>query len=490
MIRNDNFLKKSATKGKDPQDNKEEETPSHRHDSQPGELILYPAPVSIQAEHDPLEEQGTRRDEELTHEPAISEARISPVVMGRGRALDREESSGLYHGALQLAEEINNHSAGRDVLEDRPIVYCVNKLIEQMMLDNEHLFEMTADDTGNNRYGHPVNVCILTVKIGIGLGYDREQLMKIGVLAFLHDLGMAQCTDLVGPPRKLSRKEHRKINKHCPTIASQIREVKDVPDLAVHTAFREHERADSDGSANGKKNTYAQIIALADLYETVMHTLPQREKFTPFRTMREILGMKDFFEYRVMKAFVDVVGIFPVGSIVRLNTDEMGTVARINPGFPTRPVINITHDRDGNTLDEVKVLDLTKQPTVYISEGLREESEKRETHEMVTCDKALPRQEPGPHIKLLHKNKYSIKSTRMMVMEKRRKKRMYFYTPVVVSILFVLLPLFYEEHQDIRTVPEGQPPPPIITEERIPLPTFRNDLFDQLLTEAQINHSE
>jgi hypothetical protein len=84
--------------------------------------------------------------------------------------------------------------------------------------------------------------------------------------------------------------------------------------------------------------------------------------------------MKSLFDYRLMKTFIDVVGIFPMGSIVRLNTDEIGTVTGINTGFPTRPVLKVMYDRHGSAIAQKKVIDLTKQKAVYITGCLNAES--------------------------------------------------------------------------------------------------------------------
>jgi hypothetical protein len=83
--------------------------------------------------------------------------------------------------------------------------------------------------------------------------------------------------------------------------------------------------------------------------------------------------MKDFYNYNIMKTFIDVIGVFPVGSHVRLNTGETGKVIRIHNGFPTRPVIKIMYERDGRKSDETKIKDLTETPHICVSECLATE---------------------------------------------------------------------------------------------------------------------
>jgi HD-GYP domain-containing protein (c-di-GMP phosphodiesterase class II) len=366
------LLKKADRKGKDLQDEKKKKKPSSQPDRS-GASVLPLANVSRQQHRTTLKEEykSTTR-KELTDEPSIPNVIISPTVNERDRILDREESSSMYRGAVQLSETIHKQALSNESPESKPIHYCVDKLIGQLMLHNKHLLEFTDAADEQYQYAHAVHVCMLSVKTAIGLGYDREHLKEIGVLAYVHDIGMNEYTDLVGRPLILSKKKHRDLKKHYPFIASQIEKAHEISDMAFDIALQEHSAAGH--NPDGLINLYRQIISLADLYETAIHLSLHRDAVMPFKVMQGIITMKSLFDYRLMKTFIDVVGIFPMGSIVRLNTDEIGTVTGINTGFPTRPVLKVMYDRHGSAIAQKKVIDLTKQKAVYITGCLNAES--------------------------------------------------------------------------------------------------------------------
>jgi HD-GYP domain-containing protein (c-di-GMP phosphodiesterase class II) len=213
-------------------------------------------------------------------------------------------------------------------------------------------------------------VCILSIKIGISLGYDTSRLHELGISAFLHDVGMTKYLELSRQERKLTVEESEKIKKH-PIIGSELlKKAKDLPEIAIDVTLQQHERIDGSGYPYGLKgeslSTYAKIIQLADTYEAVTHSRSYRNKYEPFGAIKEILSSKASFDYDVTKAFINTVGLFPVGSMVRLNTGETGKVVSINREYPTRPVLQMLFNSENQKLNKKKIIDLLKQPLLYI----------------------------------------------------------------------------------------------------------------------------
>jgi HD-GYP domain-containing protein (c-di-GMP phosphodiesterase class II) len=274
------LLKKADQKEKGIQDRKEGKTSSPEPDLS-GTSIRHRAKVSSQQYRmASVEEQKAVKNKESVDELSLPNVKVSPVVTERGRILDREESSCMYRGAVQLSETIHKQALNNETPASKPIHYCVDKLVGQLMLHNKHLLEFTDAADEQYQYAHAVHVCMLSVKTGIGLGYDREQLKKIGVLAYVHDIGMNEYTDLVGRPLILSKKKHRDLKKHYPFIASQIEKAHEISDMAFDIALQEHSATGH--NPGGLINLYRQIISLADLYETAIHLSLHRDAVMPF----------------------------------------------------------------------------------------------------------------------------------------------------------------------------------------------------------------
>ena len=317
------------------------------------------------------------KKEEAPVEAGRAGIRIAPMVMERGRVLNKEESAEIYREAISLLKEIKEKALTNDVLECKPVISCVDRLVEQLIMDNESLPELTTGSIQHDRYNHEVNVCILSIKIGIGLGYDKAELMELGISAILHDTGMIKYMDLANRPGNLTAEEFNEIKNHPETGSDILKRASDLPEIAARVALQEHERMDGSGYPRGLKgkdiHKYARIVGLADSYEAMTHSRPYRDRYMSMDAIRKLSKAKNAYEYKLIKTLLEVTGAYPVGSLVRLNTKETGRVAGINQGFPTRPVINIMYDRDNRKLKDKRVVDLKKQPAVYIEKVLQEE---------------------------------------------------------------------------------------------------------------------
>lgn len=332
-------------------------------------------PLSVPAllEGTPQPPEDARVEKE---EPKLSELRISSVVKERGRVLNNEESKELYEEAISLAREIQGKALTNGVLEWKSIAAIVERLVEQLILNNGSLLELTTELTQSYLYSHAVNVCIFSIKIGIGLGYDRAELIQLGLPAFLHDIGMVKCIDLANQPRKLDTEEYNKIKNH-PIIGSEIlKKTKELSKRVICVVLQQHERIDGSGYPHGLKgksiDTHAKIVGLADAYEAMMHARAHRDKYMPKEVIQELLKTRHGFEGKLIKTLIEEVGIFPVGCFVRLNTKEIGMVIKINRECLTRPVIEIIIDSYGERLKQPRQVDLADNPNLHIKDCLKE----------------------------------------------------------------------------------------------------------------------
>ena len=133
---------------------------------------------------------------------------------------------------------------------------------------------------------------------------------------------------------------------------------------------------DGSGYPHGLKGEYidqfARILNLADTYDALTQARSFRNQLEPNMAMKEILSLKASFDDNIVKAFINTVGMFPVGSLVRLNNGEIGRVIRNNSESPTRPELQILYDHKNQKPEKMKVVNLQKHPIFYITECLKE----------------------------------------------------------------------------------------------------------------------
>ena len=232
-------------------------------------------------------------------------------------------------------------------------------------------------------YRHALNVCLLSVELGLQLKYDPSILIDLAESALLHDIGLVGMLDVVMSPRKLDPAEMEKMRQH-PKKGSEIlsKAQKDWPHCIMESVLQEHERYDGSGYLKGLKAEeiaeFAQLIGLADVYEALVHSRPYRSRFTPWEALNELIKNKGAFSQRMIKALIECVGIFPAGSTVRLNTKETAVVLRLNPLSPLRPVVSVITDSQGAELKIPKEINLTKNYLIFIDESM--DSRQKEAH--------------------------------------------------------------------------------------------------------------
>lgn len=230
-------------------------------------------------------------------------------------------------------------------------------------------------------YSHMVNVCIFSLILGSQAGVKDQALRELGYGAFLHDIGLIRDIPLVMKKGKLTAPEFNIIKKHSQSgsdlmglltgLGPEIRET------AANNILQIHERVDGKGYPFGVKgkdiSQFAKMLAVADVYEALTHPRPYRDRFIPHEALKMMITSADSdFDAGLLKAFIEKISLYPPGSYVRLNSEEVARVIRMNPGMPTRPVVKVLVSPKGIRITENKVIDLSNTPMLFIKEPIDE----------------------------------------------------------------------------------------------------------------------
>ncbi|MFQ6069110.1 MAG: HD-GYP domain-containing protein [Candidatus Aminicenantales bacterium] len=219
---------------------------------------------------------------------------------------------------------------------------------------------------------HSVNVCILAVCLGRRLGLDKKELVDLGVSAFFHDIGKLDIPkEILDKPACLTPEERRVIEKHTYLGAGRLVRLKEMsylPVRALYVALEHHLRSDLSGYPRyWKKNSinlYSKIVEICDFFDALTTKRPYREDvFTrndALSLMIEKSG-KDF-DPLLLKVFANMVGAYPIGTLVALDTGELAVVTETNPdvAFYLRPKVKLITDSSGNRIDG-DIVDLTEK---------------------------------------------------------------------------------------------------------------------------------
>ena len=200
--------------------------------------------------------------------------RISPTVMDKAKLFNEKEALELYQFTIGLVKAVYEKARlDKDITldEQKDIVISVEKFVNQQSLDNEKILSLISlNPEGDFIYYNAVNVCIIAIDIGIGLGYEKLDLIELGTIAILHDVGMSKYQDLYNQPRELSDAEYQEIKNHPQAGSKIIEKLGEMYKRAVSVIMQEHELVDGSGYPNGLNgdsiDEYAKIIGVADVY--------------------------------------------------------------------------------------------------------------------------------------------------------------------------------------------------------------------------------
>ncbi|MCL5024239.1 MAG: HD-GYP domain-containing protein [Nitrospirae bacterium] len=247
----------------------------------------------------------------------------------------------------------------------------VESMVDMILEEEELLVGMTAiKDYDEYTYHHSVNVSILSVALGQRLGLSRKALTDLGLVALFHDIGKMEVpAEILNKPTNFSEDEWKIIKKHPFWGVRAILKLKGLDATSVRTAivaFEHHLNYDMSGypkvSRHFDLDFYSKIVSLADQYDAMTSSrVYSRVPMAPDKAlsiMMERAGTQ--LDPLLFKFFINMIGVFPIGTLVLLDTKELGLVYGGNTMFQDRPRVLIIIDHGGNRV-KGHVVDLTEK---------------------------------------------------------------------------------------------------------------------------------
>ena len=215
------------------------------------------------------------------------------------------------------------------------------------------------------------NVCILSLKMGMELGYAADARRRLGLVALLADVGKVHVpAQVVGKQGPLTPGERAVVEEHQREGAKLLQKLGPEYQWLALAVEKRYARAAGARQPENEGEEFAAIVHLADVYESLVHHRPFRERVGIFEALKEIFqSQRTTFPDRILKALIRTLSTLPVGSLVRLNTGEIGRVVGKNRNLPLRPVVELLVRR-GKRLDSPVVIDLSQSPLHHIQDAV------------------------------------------------------------------------------------------------------------------------
>lgn len=212
---------------------------------------------------------------------------------------------------------------------------------------------------------HSLNVCVLSIAFGHHLGLDARQLELLGMGALLHDIGKTRIPDAVlNKPGRLSSDEFEVVRRH-PVDGHAMATAAELPREVLEAVLYHHERIDGRGYPEGLSGTeiplLARIVAIADVYDAITSDRVYHRALPAHKALLELHRHAErTFGADLVAAFIQCLGIYPVGSLVRLGSGALALVMRMDPSRRLKPVVLVVRDPQGRNLLPRPILNLAE----------------------------------------------------------------------------------------------------------------------------------
>ncbi|MDR2371021.1 MAG: HD-GYP domain-containing protein [Treponema sp.] len=294
-----------------------------------------------------------------------------------------QENKGAYRSYMDLIERLDavfNNIMGGVSVEIRSIDSITSRLLQAVRDERDSIigYILGGEVTGHEMAKSSVNAAILSALIAIELKIPNHKIMQIITGALLHDVGMFRLPREITDKRGgLSDAELQRMQAHPLYAYKIVSKTLLYPEEVGHVVLQHHERWDGEGYPRRLAGTDidlgARIVSVADAFEAMVSQKSYRNSMVGYQAMKNLLSDNSRrFDPDVLKAFIQTMGIYPIGSIILLNNGALARVIEVHGDAPLRPKIRILADEFGKVYkqDEGDIIDLLTEKSLFIAKAL------------------------------------------------------------------------------------------------------------------------
>jgi putative nucleotidyltransferase with HDIG domain len=310
---------------------------------------------------DVITTMDVKSDEAAPPFPALKHVRVGRVNVDQRSDTDLSDMAAfkrLYVQAASVAENVWESAKVEGQPDPNAARNMIDGLAHAVSQNRTALMALaTLKDYDNYTFTHMVNVSILTMGQARALGVEGTLLREFGLAGLMHDIGKVRTPlEILNKPEKLTDAEFVIMRRHVVDGAEILRATPDMPTLAPVVAFEHHMRLDGSGYPFGVKrpslNLCTMLCSIADVYDAMRSQRAYQKAFPSDRILSVLRGNDgEQFDRHLVRRFAQLVGIYPAGNLVRLNTGETAVVVKVYAPDPYRPQVKVVLDRAGARID-------------------------------------------------------------------------------------------------------------------------------------------
>ncbi len=315
-------------------------------------------------------------------EVKIGAFRLAQIVREREKTVENPRE--LYEEVLKKVLSFWEKLEKKESIDFNSLKTEVSSLVGSLKNTAAILANLTKSYPPENYLPyHSLNVSLISIVLGLSLNWSGERLQDLGFASLLHDVGMSQIPKEIylksGPLRS---NERGKIEEHPKRSFEMLKKAGALNENIDSIVFQHHEHSSGRGYPQGLSGKEihpgAKIVALADVFEAMTHPrLYQKARF-PYDVLTKLIDEKaGNFDKTILKALIQELTFYPLGTFVRLNSGEIAIVERTTKDYPTRPNVRVLLSEGGEKLELPREVNLSRERLLYIQRPLSTPVEQR-----------------------------------------------------------------------------------------------------------------
>ncbi len=226
----------------------------------------------------------------------------------------------------------------------------IDKMIDSIFRNQDALLSLgRLKEVDEYTYMHSMSVCVLMISFGRHMGFGYQRLKDVGIGGILHDIGkMRVSQEILVSERHLSGDEYNQMKKHVEYSRAILEQTKGITETAFLVAAQHHERVDGKGYPEGLKgdeiSLYGQTAAITDVYDAMTSQRCYQRRYQPTEVLKKLFEWKNHYNRHLVEQFIRCIGIYPVGSLVRLESGLLALVLSHGEEDLLHPVVRVVFD--------------------------------------------------------------------------------------------------------------------------------------------------